>query len=61
MYLVAERLGGDKSNLLKNSLIGVEVEGELCVIFLNNNTSSLLDCLGPDTSHDEELEVFWKD
>jgi len=55
-YLVAQRLRGDEGDLLNDPLVGVEVECELCVIFLNNYTSSLLDSFGPDTSHGEELE-----
>merc|ERR1719290_961059 len=54
--LVAERLGGDEGDLLNDPLVGMEVECKLCVIFLNNYTSCLLDSFGPDTSHGEELE-----
>ena len=50
-YLVAERLGGDDGDLLDDPLVGVEVEGQLCVIFLDNYTRCLLDGLGSDTAH----------
>ena len=57
LYLVAERLGGDDGNLLNDPLVGVEVEGELRVVLLNDDTSSLLDGLGSDTAH---LYLLWK-
>ena len=55
-YLVAERLGRDEGDLLDDPLVGVEVKGQLGVIFFNNDTSCLLNSFGPYTSHDEELE-----
>ena len=57
LYLVAERLGGDDGNLLDDPLVGVEVEGELRVILLDDDSSSLLDGLGSDTAH---LYLLWK-
>ena len=56
VYLVTERLGGDEGNFLNDPLVGVEVKGQLCVIFFNDHTSCLLHGFGPDTSHFEELE-----
>ena len=56
-YLVAERLGGDDGNLLNDPLVGVEVEGELRVVLLDDDTSSLLHGLGSDTAH---LYLLWK-
>ena len=53
-YLVTERLGGDEGNLLNDPLVGVEVESELGVVLLDDDTSSLLDGFGSDTTHDGE-------
>ena len=50
-YLVAERLGGDDGDLLDDPLVGVEVEGQLGVVLLDDDTSCLLDSLGSDTAH----------
>ena len=50
-YLVAERLGGDDSDLLDDPLVGVEVQGQLGVVFLDDDSSSLLDGLGSDAAH----------
>ena len=58
-YLVAERLRGDEGNLLNDPLVGVEIEGELGVVLLDDDTSSLLDGFGSDTTHDGE-RIFWK-
>jgi len=32
MYLVAEALGGNDGNFITNTLVGLEVEGELGVV-----------------------------
>ena len=56
-YLVAEGLGGDDGDLLNDPLVGVEVEGQLSVVLLDDDTSSLLDGLGSDTAH---LCLLWK-
>ena len=58
-YLVAERLGGDEGDLLNDSLVGVEVEGELGVVLLDDDTSGLLDSFGSDATHDGQ-RIFWK-
>ena len=50
-YLVAERLGGDDGDLLDDPLVGVEVEGQLGVVLLDDDASCLLDSLGSDTAH----------
>ena len=56
-YLVAERLGGDDGDLLNDPLVGVEVESQLRVVLLDDDTSSLLHGLGSDTAH---LCLLWK-
>ena len=56
-YLVAERLGGDDGDLLNDPLVGVEVESQLRVVLLDDDTSSLLHGLGSDTAH---LGLLWK-
>ena len=49
--LVAERLGGDERDFLNDPLVGVEVEGQLGVVLLNDHPRSLLDSFSPDASH----------
>ena len=58
-YLVAERLRGDEGNLLNDPLVGVEIEGELGVVLLDDDTSCLLDSFGSDATHDGQ-RIFWK-
>ena len=50
-YLVTEGLGGDDRDLLNDPLVGVEVQGQLGVVFLDDDTSCLLDGLGSDAAH----------
>ena len=54
MNLVTERLGGDKSHFLDDPLVGVEVEGQLSVVLLDDHPSCLLDSLRPDASHSDD-------
>lgn len=49
--LVAETLGGNDGNLIADSLVGLEVHGELGVVFLNNDLGGLLHSLRPNSSH----------
>ena len=50
-YLVAERLGGDEGDLLDDPLVGVEVESELGVVLLDDDTCGLLHSFGSDATH----------
>lgn len=45
LYLVAETLGGNDGDLIAYSLVGLEVEGELGVVSLDNDLGGLLNCL----------------
>ena len=58
-YLVAERLRGDEGNLLNDPLVGVKVQSELGVVFLDDDTSGLLHGFGSDATHDGQ-RIFWK-
>ena len=51
-YLVAETLGSNDSDLIANSLVGLEVEGQLWVVTLNDDLGGLLDSLGTNATHD---------
>lgn len=51
IYLVAETLGCNNGNLVADALVGLEVEGELGVVPLNDDLGGLLDGLGTDTTH----------
>ena len=44
-YLVSKSLGLDHSYFLCNSLVGVKVEGQPVIIFLNDHPGGLLDGL----------------
>lgn len=48
--LVAKTLGADQSNLIADALVGLEVEGELRVVTLNDDLGGLLDGLGANCS-----------
>ena len=54
--LVPQRLGGNQSHFLDDALVGVEVQGKLGVIFLNDDPGGLLHGLGTDTTH-LEIEI----
>ncbi|GMT00139.1 hypothetical protein PENTCL1PPCAC_22313, partial [Pristionchus entomophagus] len=53
--LVAESLGGDESDLVADTLVGVEVVGHLSVVLLDDDLGGLLHGLGTDASHVECL------
>ena len=51
-YLVAKTLGSNDGNLIANSLVGLEVEGQLGVVSLDDDLGGLLNGLGANTAHD---------
>jgi len=51
-YLVAETLGSNDCDLIADSLIGLEIEGQLGVVSLNDDLGGLLDGLGTNATHD---------
>ena len=51
LYLVAEGLRGDDGDLLDDPLVSVEVEGQLGVVLLDDDPSSLLHGLCSDAAH----------
>ena len=44
-YLVAQTLGGNDGDLIAKTLVGLEVQGELRVVTLNDDLGGLLDGL----------------
>ena len=50
-YLVAQALGGNDGDLIADALVGLEVEGELGVVTLNDDLGGLLDSLGTNATH----------
>ena len=50
-YLVAETLGGNDGDLIADALVGLEVEGELGVVALNDDLGGPLDGLSTDATH----------
>lgn len=48
--LVSESLGGDDSDLVSESLVGLEVEGELGVVSLNHDLRGPLDSLSSNST-----------
>lgn len=48
--LVAKPLGLDDCHLLADALVGVEIKGQAVVVLLDDDTRSLLDCLGADAT-----------
>jgi len=50
-HLVAEALGGDDGDLIADALVGLEVEGQLGVVPLNDDLGGLLDSLGANATH----------
>lgn len=50
-YLVAQALGGNDGDLIADALVGLEVEGELGVVTLNDDLGGLLDSLGANATH----------
>jgi len=53
--LVPQSFRGYYSNLIADTLVGLEVEGELRVVTFNDDLGGLLDGLGADAAHVEEL------
>ena len=51
-HLVAKTLGCNDGNLIADSLVGLEVEGQLGVVSLDDDLGGLLDSLGADATHD---------
>lgn len=49
--LVAQALGGNDSDLITDTLVGLEVESELGVVPLNDDLGGLLDGLGTNATH----------
>ena len=49
--LVPQPLGGNDGDLITDPLVGLEVEGELGVVSLNDDLGGLLDGLGSDATH----------
>jgi hypothetical protein len=49
--LVAQTLGGDDGDFLRDLLVKLEVQSELGVVLLDDLTSRALDCLGADATH----------
>lgn len=50
-YLVAQALRGNDGDLIADALVGLEVEGELGVVALDDDLGRLLDCLGANATH----------
>lgn len=50
-YLVPQPLAGDDGNLIAYPLVGLEVEGELGVVALNDDLGGLLDRLRANATH----------
>lgn len=51
MYLVAEALGGNDGDLIADSLVGLEIEGQLGVVTLNDDLGGLLHGLSTNATH----------
>lgn len=49
--LVAKTLGGNDGDLIADALVGLEVEGQLGVVALNDDLCGALDGLGTDATH----------
>lgn len=49
--LVPQRLSGDEGHFLDDPLVGVEVQGQLSVVLLDDDPGGLLDGLGADATH----------
>ena len=58
--LVSETLGGDDGDLVADSLVGLEVEGEAGIVPLDDDLGGLLDGLGTDATHVGGCCVRWK-
>lgn len=49
--LVAKTLGSNDGDLITDSLIGLEIEGQLWVVTLNDDLGGLLDSLSANATH----------
>lgn len=49
--LVSKTLGSDDSDLITDTLVGLEVEGEAGVVSLDDDLGGLLDGLSSDSTH----------
>lgn len=59
-YLVAETLGSNDGNLIADSLVGLEIEGQLWVVSLDDDLGGLLNGLGTNATHDCGIVVSLK-
>lgn len=50
-YLVAQTLRGNNGDLIADALVGLEVQGELGVVPLNDDLGGLLNGLGANATH----------
>lgn len=50
-HLVAKTLGSNNGDLITDSLVGLEVEGQLWVVTLNDDLGGLLDSLSANATH----------
>ena len=50
-YLVPQSLAGNDGDLIADALVGLEVEGELGVVALDDDLGGLLNSLRPDATH----------
>ena len=53
---VAHALGGGDGDFINDTFVGVEVEGQTGVVFLDDSTSGLLDGFGTDSLR---IELSW--
>jgi hypothetical protein len=51
-YLIAEAFRGNDCNLIADSLVGLEIEGQLGVVSLNNDLGGLLHSFSTNATHD---------
>jgi hypothetical protein len=60
-HLVAQALRGNDGDLVADALVGLEVEGQLGVVPLNDDLGGLLDCLSANATHfgDLMLRLTW--
>jgi hypothetical protein len=56
-YLVAETLGSNDCDLIADSLVGLEIEGQLWVVSFNDDLGGLLNSLGTNATHDCGIEI----
>jgi hypothetical protein len=55
--LVAHTLGWQNGNIINNTLVGVEIDGEASVVLLDNSTSTLLYGLCTNTLEKRERKM----